>query len=353
MVEQLQERVHGLRIELALLRSALLGVRKDDDFEAKHPRGEGGRFGTGGSGASAMDQLRAARARAAARATEAAARAAAEAGSDKIRPDGKPYWTEPLPAKPGDPGHPYFRREVPALDPATYVPRTRTDPKMWEDVGGGEFMYSGADEPEVKRHAWPSMSLTPHAVLNRIAIHGDKPTGAMAVLDVANRFPVAGWVLEAHPLQKLGVGDFVSESTGAAMTATGGIYNLRTGEMLLNTESLGRAPAPSFKFGHGNWTVFGDAHGDREQAAATILHETGHHIETVPGVDEVVEAGWRSRSRDSASDYGRTNKHEYFAESWSAYNRDAAGLADHDRNGFDMVERALSKLERQGPALLH
>lgn len=80
---------------------------------------------------------------------------------------------------------------------------------------------------------------------------------------------------------------------------------------------------------------------------ATMRHEFGHHVGMLGGrgstVDKLIEAAYR-RARVAGvfiTDYAKSDRDEYFAESYAAYYLRRSDLKKHDPNGFKMVEDVL------------
>jgi hypothetical protein len=308
------------------------------DYNPEQSRDEGGRFGSGGGGA------------------QPAPTRPAAAAPETSRPDGKPYYQPP--PEIGDANHPNARAEPPTRG-SDYQEGTRTDPKMWEQYEpGGNHFYSGDDEAPQTDHAWPTARGDASKADELIGHIGGKMVNGPdyrqlatdTVRQVAQDNPLAHWVLEAHPLPTLTVSP-IQGSDRANGTYSDQYKEIRINATQLDPKTFKQIEG-SFKMGE-SWSLNAGARTPEERAQGTFLHELGHHVATAPGVRDVMLDAWNKREASgayaAASQYARTNADEYFAESWTAYNRDRDGFKEHDFAGHEMIERSLAVLERMRP----
>jgi hypothetical protein len=92
---------------------------------------------------------------------------------------------------------------------------------------------------------------------------------------------------------------------------------------------------------------FADCIRDKVEAMGrTLIHETGHHLQAIGGieVEKIAVAALRSPDRRPITGYAKQAWFEYLAETWAAYHVEKDNLKAFDRVGVKMIDDILRKI---------
>ena len=128
--------------------------------------------------------------------------------------------------------------------------------------------------------------------------------------------------------------------------AVNGLYDPRSFRLSVSLER--EEWAFGHKFEPGEVHSISTSMSTKERAAeVTLRHEMGHHVHMYDGrnsdVDRIVAAAYeRARAAERyITKYSKSNRFEYFAESYAAYYHRRKDLKEYDPNGYAMVEDVL------------
>jgi hypothetical protein len=169
-------------------------------------------------------------------------------------------------------------------------------------------------------------------------------TAAKRVADATLKRLGLPWIrdlLSMLPLDTLELRRSMASANGSYLARREGTLALNLGR---GKDTFGVAFTPG-----ASWSISSAARDLSSAVTRTFVHEIGHHIHmrdapSTPGLARTIDMVVRKSfaNGNPITRYGRSSRHEYFAESLAAYVFERAALTQHDPVGLAMVETVLA-----------
>jgi hypothetical protein len=226
----------------------------------------------------------------------------------------------------------------------------RDPPDIDAEPGFGRAPGKGEWEPDKKkypkpiqraskkrqaRNPKPAGALQDGKHFKKLSVQGLTAAEQTKVLEAARKAKLVDF-LEKRPLSEL----FFAPSLGHGVN---GAYWPSLERLGVRVQRGGSTVGNAFDPGK-SWSISYSGKDRIDAIRRTFVHELGHHVHITAGTaaDVVVQKAFFDGKSKPITEYGGTNRKDYFAESFAAYVFHRGALRKHDPVGYRMVREVLA-----------